>query len=53
MYSRATVHQVGVANVPANEYVSRVTENDGYSKDTSQKSATRVPVYQTTTKGEH
>ena len=53
MYSRATVHQVAVANVPAYEYAPGVTENDGYSTNASEKSATRVPVDQTVTKRKH
>ena len=49
VYSRATVHQVTVANVSANEYVPGVTKNAGYSTDASRKSATDVD--ETATKG--
>ena len=36
-YPRATVHQVAVEKVPANEYVPEVTENAGYSMNVSRK----------------
>ena len=53
VYSRSTVQQVAMANIPASEYVPGVTEIAGYSSDASRKSATRVPVDQTATKIEH